>query len=85
MVIDDTMIAFGNLHGYDNYFHCYAIFEIITPFRDRFSSINDSQTDQMRRTTLWIVQVGWPGFELVGLLLKFNISILYMYKSYRCL
>ena len=52
MVIDDTMIAFGNLHSYDNYFHCYAIFEIITPFRDRFSSINDSQTDQMRRTTL---------------------------------
>ena len=30
MVIDDTMIAFGNFHSYHNYFHRYAIFEIIT-------------------------------------------------------
>ena len=47
MVIDDTMIAFGNLHSYHNYVHRYAILEIITPFRNRFSSINDSQKDQM--------------------------------------
>ena len=30
MVIDDTMIAFGNFHSYHNYFHLYAISEIIT-------------------------------------------------------